>query len=83
MQLTSLRRHLLRLARLYKSTIGTLARATLLLLKASSMHPSREADAEQARKGAQQLREILPPGRTNLDDESDQAYKKLVELIQR
>lgn len=71
------------LARLYKSPIGTLARATHLLSRAYFMDPSREADAEQARRDAQRLRELLPPGRTNLDDESDEAYENLVEIIQR
>ena len=47
------------------------------------MDPNRRTDEEDARQQAQQLRELLPPGQTDLGDESDHAYGMLVNIISR
>ena len=38
---------------------------------------------EQARKEAQRLRSLLPDGRTDLSDETDAAFGRLVKMIHR
>ena len=69
--------------KLYKAPIGVRARSVHLLSKAFSKDPDRQADSEEARREAQRLRSLLPKGRTDLGDESDMAYEKLVTMIQR
>ena len=71
------------IGRLYKAPLGSQARSTHVLYKALSLDVNRQADAKDARKEAQRLRKLLPPGRTDLNDESDHAYEMLVNIIQR
>lgn len=71
------------IGRLYKVPFGHRARSTHVLFKALSMDPERKTEAEEARREAQQLRSLLPAGRTDLSDESDEAFEMLVNIIQR
>ena len=66
----------------FKATVTTLARSTRLLAKAYLLD-GREELARQTMAEAQRLREKLDPGRTDLTDESEEAYEKLVDIIQR
>lgn len=54
-----------------------------MLSKALGMDPARQKDAEESKQEARRLRKLLPPGRTDLDDESDHAFEMLVNIIQR
>ena len=40
-------------------------------------------EGEQARKETQRLRVLLPKARTDLSDEGDAAFERLVNMIQR
>lgn len=71
------------IGRLYKVPIGSHARSTHVLSKALFMDSSQQTEAEDAKKEAQRLRKLLPPGRTDLMDESDHAFDLLVSIIQR
>ena len=66
-----------------KAPVGVRARSTHILSKALSMDPNRRTDEKDARQQAQQLRKLLPPGQTDLGDESDHAYEMLVNIISR
>ena len=54
-----------------------------VLSKALLGDPERQEDGEEAREEAEWLRVLLPKGRTDLSDESDAAFEKLVNIIQR
>ena len=72
------------IARLYNMPPGMRARFVHLLMKAYLMDEHKYGkEAEDARKEAQGLRKLLPPGRTNLDDESDKAFDMLVDISVR
>ncbi|KAL8812868.1 MAG: hypothetical protein Q9223_000518 [Gallowayella weberi] len=72
------------IARSYKMPPGMQARFVHLLMKAYQMDLEKYKDeAEEARQEAQRLRKLLPPGRTNLDDESDRAFDMLVDISVR
>ncbi|KAL8690231.1 MAG: hypothetical protein Q9224_004454, partial [Gallowayella concinna] len=72
------------IARLYKMPPGMRARFVHLLMKAYGMEPEKyKEEAEEARQEAQRLRKLLPPGRTDLDDESDGAFDMLVDISVR
>jgi tetratricopeptide (TPR) repeat protein len=71
------------IGRLYKAPIGNRARSTHALSKAFNMDPERKTEAEGARQEAHRLRGLLPAGRTDLDDENDEAFEMLVNIIQR
>ncbi|KAL8948298.1 MAG: hypothetical protein Q9222_005505 [Ikaeria aurantiellina] len=72
------------IARLYNMPAGMRARFAHYLMKAYLMEPEKyEQEAEEARKEAQRLRKLLPPGRTDLDDESDGAFDMLVDISVR
>jgi hypothetical protein len=63
---------------------GARARFAHLLMKAYLMDPQKyQKEAKDARQEAQRLRKLLPPGRTDLDDESDQAFDMLVDISVR
>lgn len=68
---------------LVKESVGVRARYAHLLSKALLGDPERQEEGEQARKEAQRLRALLPQGRTDLSDESDTAFERLVNMIQR
>lgn len=72
------------IARLYKMPPGMRARFVHILMKAYLMEPEKyEEEAKEARQEAQRLRKLLPPGRTDLDDESDKAFDMLVDISVR
>ena len=72
------------IARLYKMPPGMQARFNHLLMKAYLLEPDKYSKAaEEARQEAQRLRKLLPPGRTDLKDESDEAFHKLVDISVR
>ena len=72
------------IARLYKMPLGMQARFNHLLMKAYLLEPDKYGkDAEEARQEAQRLRKLLPPGKTDLEDESDEAFDKLVDISVR
>ncbi|KAL8896345.1 MAG: hypothetical protein Q9207_007750 [Kuettlingeria erythrocarpa] len=72
------------IARLYKMPPGMRARFVHLLMKAYLLEPDQYREkAEEARHEAQRLRKLLPPGRTDLNDESDQAFDMLVDISVR
>ena len=72
------------ISRLYKMPPGMRARFHHLLMKAYLMDPETyQRAADEARQEAQRLRKLLPPGRTNLDDESDEAFEMLVDISVR
>ncbi|KAL8646295.1 MAG: hypothetical protein Q9226_006922 [Calogaya cf. arnoldii] len=63
---------------------GMRARFVHLLMKAYLMEPDKyEEQAKEARQEAQRLRELLPPGRTDLNHESDKAFDMLVDISVR
>ena len=68
---------------LTKASIGVRARYMHVLSKAFFGDPERREDGGWARKEAQRLRALLPKGRTDLSDESDAAFEKLVNMTQR
>ncbi|KAL8715178.1 MAG: hypothetical protein Q9220_001136 [cf. Caloplaca sp. 1 TL-2023] len=71
-------------ARQYKMPPGMHARFEHLLMKAYRLEPEKYGqEAEKARKEAQRLRKLLPPGRTDLEDESDEAFDRLVDISVR
>jgi hypothetical protein len=69
------------IAKICKCPITMRARLTHILSKTLSMDPGRQKEAETARQEAQRLRRLLPDGRTDLRDESDEAYDSLVVII--
>lgn len=72
------------IARLYKMPPGMRARFVHLLMKAYLMDEGKYGkEAEEARKEAQRLGKLLPPGRTDLNDESDLAFDMLVDISVR
>ncbi|KAH7316733.1 P-loop containing nucleoside triphosphate hydrolase protein [Stachybotrys elegans] len=72
------------IARLYNMPAGARARFSHLLMKAYQMGPGNyEKEAKEARDEAQRLRKMIPPGRTDLDDESDEAFEMLVDISVR
>ncbi|KAG9253126.1 uncharacterized protein F5Z01DRAFT_689273 [Emericellopsis atlantica] len=72
------------IARLYKMPPGARARFSHLLMKAYLMDPEKYGkEASEARSEAQRLRKLLPPGRTDLSDESDRAFDLLVDISVR
>lgn len=72
------------IARLYKMPPGMRARFVHQLMNAYLMDPAKyQKEAEAQRQEAQRLRELLPPGRTNLNDESDEAFDMLVDISVR
>ncbi|KAL8823250.1 MAG: hypothetical protein Q9191_006031 [Dirinaria sp. TL-2023a] len=74
----------LAIARLCHMPLGMRARFQHLLMKAYLIEPDRyEKEANQARGQAQWLRSLLPSGKTNLSDESDQAFDMLVDISLR
>lgn len=71
------------IARLYKMPPGMRARFVHLLMKAYLMDEPKYGKEAEARKEAQRLRRLLPPGRTDLNDESDKAFDMLVDISVR
>ncbi|KAL9126140.1 MAG: hypothetical protein Q9217_004766 [Psora testacea] len=59
---------------LSRAPICVRARYTHILSKALLKDPERQAEGEERRKEAQRLHKLLPPGRTDLEDESDAAF---------
>lgn len=70
-------------AKISKCPIATRARLLHVLSKALLLDPQRKKKAEDAREEAQNLRRLLPEGRTDLGDESDEAYDLLVVIMHR
>lgn len=71
------------IGQLYKASIGVLARYLHVLSKALLRDPEYLEESKVFRKDAQDLRALLPEGRTDLSDENDAAFEKLVNMIQR
>ncbi|KAL8852688.1 MAG: hypothetical protein Q9221_002448 [Calogaya cf. arnoldii] len=68
----------------YNMPPGMRARFVHLLMKAWLMEPDKyREEAEGARQEAHRLRKLLPPGRTDLNDESDKAFDMLVDISVR
>ncbi|KAI0104454.1 hypothetical protein F4814DRAFT_430828 [Daldinia grandis] len=62
---------------------GILARCVHAYSKALRMDPSRREESETQRIEARRLRSSLPDGGGDLDDESDEAFEKLVKMDHR
>lgn len=71
------------ISKLCKVPIGVRARSVHILSKALLKDPERQKEGEEAREEAQRLRTILPEGHTDLSDESDMTYEKLVVMSSR
>ena len=72
------------IAQTYQMPLGMRARFVHLLMKAYLTDERKYGmEAEEARKEAQRLRKLLPPGSTDLDDESDEAFDMLVDISVR
>lgn len=62
---------------------GILARCVHAYSKALATDPSRQEDSERQRIEARRLRLTLPDGGGDLDDESDEAFERLVKMDHR
>ncbi|KAI1654754.1 hypothetical protein F4813DRAFT_194925 [Daldinia decipiens] len=62
---------------------GILARCVHAYSKALGMDPSRQEESEIQRMEARRLRASLPDGGGDLDDETDEAFEKLVKMDHR
>ncbi|KAK8079199.1 hypothetical protein PG994_003006 [Apiospora phragmitis] len=72
------------IARLYKMPPGMCARFAHHLMNAYLLNPEQyQKEADGQRQEAQRLRKLLPPGRTDLDDESGEAFDMLVDISVR
>jgi len=72
------------IARLYKMPPGMRARFVHYLMNAYLLDPAKyQKEADEQRREAQRLRGLLPPGRTDLNDESDEAFDMLVDISVR
>ena len=71
------------LSKICSVPIGVRARSYHILSKALLRDPERQTEGEEARKEAQRLRSLLPNSRTDLSDESDSAFEKLVVIDHR
>ncbi len=72
------------IARLYKMPPGMRARFVHYLMNAYLLDPAKyQKEADEQRCEAQKLRRLLPLGRTDLNDESDEAFDMLVDISVR
>ncbi|KAF2969313.1 hypothetical protein GQX73_g4250 [Xylaria multiplex] len=71
------------IGRYVKVPTGILSRCTHALSKALAMEPSRQGEAERQRIEARRLRMQMPCGGGDLDDESDEAFERLVKMDHR
>ncbi|KAI1410375.1 hypothetical protein F5Y13DRAFT_192236 [Hypoxylon sp. FL1857] len=71
------------IGRLVKVPTGILARCVHAYSKALATDPSRRKESERQRKEARRLRLSLPDGGGDLDDESDEAFERLVKMDHR
>ncbi|KAI1087828.1 hypothetical protein F5B19DRAFT_46663 [Rostrohypoxylon terebratum] len=62
---------------------GILARCVHAYSKALATDPSRQEDSDKQRLEARRLRSSLPDGGGDLDDESDEAFERLVKMDHR
>lgn len=62
---------------------GILSRCTHAYSKALATDPLRQEEAERQRVEARRLRMQLPGGGGDLDDESDEAFERLVKMDHR
>ncbi|KAK0631075.1 hypothetical protein B0T17DRAFT_239362 [Bombardia bombarda] len=63
--------------------IGILCRCIHAYAKALAMDPSRQEESEKQRQAARHLREKIPGQAGHLDDESDEAFERLVKMDHR
>lgn len=72
------------IGRLVRAPVASLARCTRAYSKALATDPARQEEAERQRLEARRLRASLPDGTGgDLDDESDEAFERLVKMIER
>ncbi|KAI1097942.1 hypothetical protein F4804DRAFT_143064 [Jackrogersella minutella] len=71
------------IGRLVKVPTGILARCVHAYSKALATDPSRQKESERQRVEARRLRSTLPEGGGDLDDESDEAFERLVKMDHR
>ncbi|KAI0139030.1 hypothetical protein F4776DRAFT_47404 [Hypoxylon sp. NC0597] len=71
------------IGKLVKVPTGILARCVHAYSKALATDPSRRKESERQRLEARRLRSSLPDGGGDLDDESDEAFERLVKMDHR
>ncbi|KAI1458139.1 hypothetical protein F4805DRAFT_474585 [Annulohypoxylon moriforme] len=71
------------IGRRVKIPTGIFARCVHAYSKALATDPSRSEESEQQRVEARRLRSTLPDGGGDLDDESDEAFERLVKMDHR
>lgn len=71
------------IGKLVKVPQGIVCRCIHAYSQALAMDPSRHGEAERQRLEARRLRSNLPNGAGNLNDESDEAFEKLVKMNHR
>ncbi|KAI0377693.1 hypothetical protein F5Y04DRAFT_263483 [Hypomontagnella monticulosa] len=71
------------IGKLVKVPASILARCVHAYSKALATDPSRQSESERQRMEARRLRASLPDGGGDLDDESDEAFEKLVKMDHR
>ncbi|KAI0115622.1 hypothetical protein GGR51DRAFT_503594 [Nemania sp. FL0031] len=71
------------IGKLVKVPTGILSRCTHAFSKALAMDASRQDESERQRLEARRLRLAMPTGGGDLDDESDEAFEKLVKMDHR
>lgn len=71
------------IGKLVKVPIGILCRCIHACSKALKNDPTRQEEAEVRRQEAKRLRAQIPGGGGDLDDESDEAFERLVKMDHR
>lgn len=71
------------IGKLVKVPTALLARCTHAYSKALAMDPQRQEESEHQRQEARKVRLQVPGGPGDLDDESDEAFEKLVKMDHR
>ncbi len=66
-----------------KVPIGILCRCIHAYSKALAMVPSREEESEYQRQEARRVRSLISGDAGDLDDESDEAFERLVKMDHR
>ncbi|KAK2596202.1 hypothetical protein QQS21_006350 [Conoideocrella luteorostrata] len=71
------------IGKLVKVPLAILCRCVHAYSKALSTDPSRQEESEVQRREARKLRSQIPGGGGDLDDESDEAFERLVKMDHR
>lgn len=71
------------IGKLVKVPIAILCRCMHAFSQALSNDPTRQEEAETQRQDARRLRAQIPGGSGDLDDESDEAFERLVKMDHR